>query len=82
MRHHSHDRPTVDCAAIYLAFHNYVLERLEIIFGATGGRLLAARRPRFKSTLHDIKAATSLREYDLFLRASFDRVRCDHHVHR
>ena len=48
----------------------------------TGSRLLAARRPRFISSVHDIQAAISLREYELILRASFDTVRCDYRLDR
>ena len=81
-RHHSHLVVLADCAGIRSASQLKSSARPDHPKKRTGGRLLAARRARFISTVHDIQAASSLREYDLVARASFDRVRYGYRMPR
>ena len=81
VRHHSHLIADPYCAGIRSLSSATRSRRLCHIMERTGGRLLAARRPRSSPTACSIKATTACREYDLFLRASFSRVRRGHRVH-
>ena len=81
VRHHSHLIADPYCAVIRSLSSETHSRRLNHITEWTRGRLLAARRPCSSPTASGIKAATSCREYDLFLRASFNRVRRAHRLH-
>ena len=61
-RHHSHLVVLADCAGIRSASQLKSSARPNHLKERRGGRLLAARRAWFISTLHEIKAAISRRE--------------------
>ena len=81
VQHHSHLIVAPVCAGIGYPSSKTRSRRLDHVMGRTGSPLLAARRPCSSPTACDIKAATAYREYDLFLRASFNKVRRGQRVH-
>ena len=82
VRYHYHLLMDPDCAGIRSLSSEMRSRRLGLITERTGDRPLAAWRLHSSPTACGIKAATTCREYDLFLRASFSRVRRGHRVHR